>query len=251
MKIEEIQKKAFGMPYCSPSASKIEYKMTNREYFIISYETDIEALQEVVPEPLKVVSNIVKMEFMKMPDANGFGSFQEAGQQIEVEFEGKKGVYAHAMYVDDVASISAGREIWGYPKKYAKPSLRIDVDTLLGTLHYNSTVVAIGSMGYKYVSLDSAAIKKNLEETPIYMLKIIPHVNMQEANICQLTECYISDVTVHGAWTGPCELQIFNHALANLNKLPIRKILGGVYFVADVNLIGGRVAFDYLAPNVK
>ena len=51
----------------------------------------------VVPEPLKVVSNIVKMEFMKMPDANGFGSFQEAGQQIEVEFEGKK-VLMHMQY---------------------------------------------------------------------------------------------------------------------------------------------------------
>ncbi|XSZ46959.1 hypothetical protein ACP8HZ_07215 [Francisella noatunensis] len=27
---------------------------------------------------------------MKMHDANGFGSFNEAGQLIEVEFEGKK-----------------------------------------------------------------------------------------------------------------------------------------------------------------
>ncbi|HRG62698.1 MAG TPA: acetoacetate decarboxylase [Burkholderiales bacterium] len=246
MKIEEIQKNAFGMPFCSPSASKIEYKMTNREYFIISYETDYDALQAVVPEPLKVVSNVVKMEFMKMPDANGFGSFQEAGQQIEVEFEGKKGAYAHAMYVNDVASISAGREIWGYPKKYASPELKVDVDTLLGTLKYNSTIVAAGSMGYKYQTLDSEAIRKNLEETPIFMLKIIPHVNLKEAAICQLTKCFIADVKVHGAWSGPCDLQLFNHALATLNQLPVRKIIGASYFIADVNLIGGEVAFDYL-----
>lgn len=246
MKIEEIKQNAFGMPYCSPSASKIEYRMTNREYFIIQYETDFEALKAVVPEPLKLVSNVVKMEFMRMPDANGFGSFQEAGQQIEVEFEGEKGVYAHAMFVNDVASISAGREIWGYPKKYGKPELTIDVDTLLGTLKYNSTIVAAGSMGYKYHTLDSAQIKKNLEETPIYMLKIIPHVNLKEASICQLTKCFVSDVTVHGAWSGPSQLQLFNHALADLNKLPVRKILGASYFIADVNLIGGEVAFDYL-----
>lgn len=246
MKFEEIKQNAFGMPYTSPSASKIEYKMTNREYFIISYETDFEVLQTVVPEPLKVVSNVVKMEFMRMPDAYGFGSFQEAGQQIEVEYEGKKGAYVHVMYVNDVASISAGREIWGYPKKYGSPELKIDVDTLLGTLKYNSSIVATGTMGYKYKSLDKEAIQKGLEETPIYMLKIIPHVNMKEASICQLTKCHIADVTVHGAWTGPCELQLFSHALATLNKLPVRKILGASYFIADVNLIGGEVVVDYL-----
>ena len=58
-------------------------------------------------------------------------------------------------------------EIWGYPKKYASPDLRVDVDTLLGTLKYNSTVVAAGSMGYKYQTLDGEAIQKDLEETPI------------------------------------------------------------------------------------
>ena len=246
MKINEIRQNAFGMPYCSPSASKIEYKMKNREYFIIRYETDFDALQEIVPEPLKVVSNVVKMEFMKMPDAYGFGSFQEAGQQIEVEFEDKKGAYVHQMFVNDVASISAGREIWGYPKKYASPDLKVDVDTLLGTLKYNSTIVAAGTMGYKYHTLDGTKKKKDLEETPIYMLKIIPHVNLKEASICQLTKCFIKDVTVHGAWSGPSNLQIFNHALADLNQLPVRKILGASYFVADVNLVGGEVAFDYL-----
>lgn len=39
---------------------------------------------------------------MKMHDANGFGSFNEAGQLIEVEFEGKKGLYSHIMLLDNL-----------------------------------------------------------------------------------------------------------------------------------------------------
>jgi acetoacetate decarboxylase len=89
MKIADIKKHAFAMPLTSPSALQIDYKFKNREYLIISYETDLEVLQSVVPEPLKVVSNIVKFEFMKMPDAYGFGIFTEAGQVIEIEFDGK------------------------------------------------------------------------------------------------------------------------------------------------------------------
>ena len=110
------------MPITSPSGLQIDYKFKNREYLIISYETDIELLREIVPEPLKVVSNVVHYEFMKMPDSAGFGSFTESGQLIDVEYNGKRGQYSHLMFVDDVASISAGREIWGFPKKYGKPS---------------------------------------------------------------------------------------------------------------------------------
>ena len=49
MKIEEIQQNAFGMPFVLRAHLKIEYKMTNREYFIIKYETDYDALQSCCP----------------------------------------------------------------------------------------------------------------------------------------------------------------------------------------------------------
>ena len=160
MKISEIKQSAFAMPLTSPSALQIDYKFKNREYLIISYETDYDALQAVVPEPLKVISNVVKFEFMKMPDAYGFGSFTEAGQVIEVEFEGKVGTYSHMMYLDNLAPIAAGREIWGFPKKYANPKLEIDVDTIVGTLKYNSVPVATGTMGFKYYSLDKKQTKE-------------------------------------------------------------------------------------------
>lgn len=246
MKIADIQKNAFAMPITSPSGLKIDYRFNNREYFIITYETDIELLQQVVPEPLKVVSNIVKFEFMKMSDAHGFGVFQESGQVIEVELDGVRGGYSHMMFLNDVAPIVAGREIWGFPKKYGNPSLEVDVDTLVGRLKYNNVDVAVGTMGYKYQNLDVNKIKENFEQTPNYLLKIIPHANGKEASICQLVKYFLEDVTIHGAWTGPTALQLFEHALAPVAGLPIRKIIGGTHVLADLTLGFGEVVFDYL-----
>jgi acetoacetate decarboxylase len=249
MKINEVKANAFGMPITSPSDLKIEYKMRGREYFTIAYETDINILKEVVPEPLKVVSNVVKFEFMYMPDASGFGSFYEAGQMIEVEYDGVIGLYSHSMYLNDLAPIAAGREIWGYPKKFGTPTLGVDCDTLLGTLKYNSVMVAQGTMGFKYTELDKQAVQKTMSESPIFLLKIIPHVNAKAASICQLVRCYVSDVHVHGAWSGPAALQLFEHALAPVAQLPVHKIISGTHIVADVTLPGGEIIYDYLKGN--
>ena len=246
MNIAEIKENAFAVPFTSPSALKIDYKFKDREYLIINYESDHEILRELVPEPLQVVSPIVKFQFIKMPDAYGFGNYSLACQLIEVEFEQKRGLYAHAMYLDNLAPIAAGREIWGFPEKFAHPKLEIDVDTIVGTLRYNSADVAVGTMGFKYHSLNKAKMQASFESTPTFLLKIIPHANGKEAEICQLVRYYMKDVTVKGVWSGPAALQLFEHALAPVTQLPIKKVISGRHVIADLTLGFGEIVFDYL-----
>jgi len=247
MKIQDIKDNAFAMPFTSPSFPKIDFKFFNREFLIITYETDMDALRAVVPEPLKVVSPIVKYEFIRMADSTGFGDYTESGQVIPVEYNGQKGSYVHSMYLDDLAPIVGGREIWGFPKKYAKPTLSVDVDTLLGTLKYNSVDVAIGTMGYKYYPIDTAALAKAMMEEPNFLLKIIPHVDGRTARVCELVKYYLEDVVVKEAYTGQAALQLFQHALAPIADLPVKKVLGGTHIISDVKLGFGEVVYDYLA----
>ncbi|MBP9742496.1 MAG: acetoacetate decarboxylase [Burkholderiales bacterium] len=244
--IKDIKKHGFSMPYTSPSALKIDYTFKNREYLIITYESDLDILHKVVPEPLIVKKPLVKFQFIKMPDAHGFGNYSLVGQTIEVEYEGKPGSYAHAMYLDNLAPIAAGREIWGFPEKLGNPELIIDVDTVLGTLKYNSIDVAIGTMGYKYYTLDNKQVKKMLEKTPNFLLKIIPDVNLQEACICQLIRYYLKNVSITGAWSGPASLQLFEHALAPVADLPVRRVISGEHIIADLTLGYGEIIYDYL-----
>ncbi len=112
---EEIRRHAFAMPVVNPAYPRPPFRFVNREYFIVSYETDMKALKTVVPAPLRADQPIVHYEFIRMPDSSGFGDYTESGQVIAViDEQGESGSYTHAMYLDDMSPIAGGREIWGF-----------------------------------------------------------------------------------------------------------------------------------------
>src|SRR5574337_1514826 len=245
MKIAEVRERAFAMPLNDPAYPKGPYKFYNREFVVINYRTDIERLREVVPEPLEVASDTVSYEFIRMPDSTGFGDYTETGQVIPVRLGNVAGGYSHSMYLNDESPIAGGREIWGFPKKLAGPSLGVDKDTLVGTLDYGSVRIATATMGYKHERLDPAPILKSMR-APNFLLKIIPHVDATP-RICELVEYELQDVTVKGAWSGPAAIELFEHALAPVARLPVREVVSGVHILADLTLGMGRVVHDYLA----
>jgi acetoacetate decarboxylase len=143
---------------------------------IITYRTDPAALESVVPEPLTWDEPLVKYEFIRVPNSTGFGDYTESGQVIPVRFNGQEGGYTHAMFLNDGPPIYGGRELWGFPKKYAQPSLGVERDTLIGTLNYGSVRIATGTMGFKHKAIDQVVVRAALEK-PNYLLTIIPHVD--------------------------------------------------------------------------
>ncbi len=244
MNIADVKRNAFAMPLTSPAFPPGPYRFVNREFLIVTYRTDMDALRAVVPEPLQVTEAVVKYEFIRMPDSTGFGDYTESGQVIPVTFEGKAGVYVHSMYLNDEAPIAGGRELWGFPKKLASPSLKVDKDTLLGTLDYGTVRVATATMGYKHRTLEPAGVLAGML-VPNYLLKIIPHVD-GSARICELVRYFLEDVTVKGAWAGPAALELAHHALAPVARLPVREVLGGTHILGDMTLGLGQVVHDYL-----
>lgn len=162
---------------------------------------------------------LIKFEFIRMLDSTGFGDYTESGQVIPVAFRGRKGSYTHCMFLDDHPPIAGGRELWGFPKKLASPTLRTETDTLVGTLDYGPVRVATGTMGYKHRAADLASVKASLAE-PNFLLKIIPHVD-GTPRICELVEYHLEDIDLRGAWTGPAALNLWSHALAPVAELPV------------------------------
>ena len=245
MNIADVKRNAFAMPLTSPSFPPGPYRFVNREFLIVTYRTDPKALRAVVPEPLQIGEPLVKYEFIRMPDSTGFGDYTESGQVIPVTLDGQHGGYVHSMYLDDEAPIAGGRELWGFPKKLAAPSLTVERDTLLGTLDYGPVRVATATMGYKHRLLDTETVRKSLL-SPNFLLKIIPHVD-GTPRICELVRYFLEDVTVKGAWTGPAALELAHHALAPVAALPVLEVISGTHILTDMTLGLGSVAFDYLA----
>jgi len=244
MKESEVRERAYAMPLTSPAYPRGPYRFIDREFLIITYRTDPAKLRALVPEPLEPDGALVKYEFIRMPDSTGFGDYTETGQVIPVSFRGRKGGYSHCMFLDDEGPIAGGRELWGFPKKLAKPTLHTATDAIVGTLDYGPVRIATGSMGYKHKPADQNAVKAALA-APNFLLKIIPHVD-GTPRICELVEYYLEDVNIKGAWTGPAAIDLHSHALAPVGELPVLEVVSGLHILADLTLGLGKVAYDYL-----
>jgi acetoacetate decarboxylase len=64
--------------------------------------------------------------------------------------------------------------------------------------------------------------------------------------ICELVRYFCEDITIKGAWEGPCSLDLLHHALAPVAALPVREIVSGVHILSDLTLGLGTVVYDYL-----
>lgn len=249
MNASELRQNAFAMPYTSPAFPPGPYRFIDREFMIVSYRTDPDALRAVVPEPLEVTEPVVKYEFIRMPDSTGFGDYTESGQVIPVQLRTDRGLeqgsYVHAMYLNDHPPIAGGRELWGFPKKLASPSLEYETDTIVGTLDYGKVRVATATMGFKHRALESAPLLAALDQ-PNFLLKIIPHVD-GTPRICELVRYHMVDIRLKGAWAGPAALELHSHALAPVAQLPVLEVLSAVHYIADMTLALGTVEHDYLA----
>jgi acetoacetate decarboxylase len=225
MKLAQIRDRAFAMRLTDPGYPKGPYKFYDREFVVITYRTDPDVLREVVPEPLEVAGDTVAYEFIRMPDSTGFGDYTETGQVIPVRYRAKDGT------VED-------------GKKLASPRIAHESETVVCTLHYGSVLCVAATMGYKHREIDKTALTRTLAR-PSFVIKIIPHVDCTP-RICELVRYYLEDVTVKGAWSGPAAIQLFEHAMCDVARLPVREVVGASHYLTDLALGLGEVVYDYL-----
>lgn len=253
MKAEDILKLS-SMPIASPSYPHGPYRFIDREYLIVTYESDPDAIRSALPAPLEPDgSNTVLYEFIRMPDSAGFGDYTESGIVIPAMLNGEHVNFTAQMYLDVEPPIAGGREIWGFPKKHAHPKLEVIEDTLTGILDYAGVQVAVATMGYKHQHIlydvegrkacSSASIIQKMSKTQVN-LKLIPGVD-GSLEIAQLVGYNLADIQVKGGWSGPARLHLVPHVNAPVADLPVRRIVGALHFIADLTLPYGRILHDY------
>ena len=248
---EDIRKNAFAMPVHNPAYPRPPFRFINREYFIISYETDIDALRAVVPEPLTVDNALVHYEFIRMPDSSGFGDYTESGQVISVlrrRRPSRPTTPTRCISTTKVRSRAAARS-GAFRRSSRRRSLCVDgKDTLLGTLDYGTQRIATGTMGYKYRALDIEAERHKLADTPNYLLKV--HSARRRFGAHLRTRALLSArrrlCSAHGKVP-----QRSNCIRMRSHRSPIcrfSKVVGARHVIANLTLDVGEVAYDYLAP---
>jgi acetoacetate decarboxylase len=214
---------------------------------VVTYESDPAAIRAAVPEPLiPDPSNQVSCEWTRIANPSGFGDHVQSGVVIPCTFHGRPCDFVAQTYVDDDSPRAGGLGRVGFPRKYARPNLAIARRRLTGTLDHAGQRIATGSMAYKHARY--AGGLSNLEASlrrPRCMLKIIPAIDGGSA-IAQLVGVEAVDVAVKGSWSGPARLDMAPHVDAPVADLPVRRVVGGRHFLADLTMPAGRVLVDYL-----
>ena len=244
MNEQEVLERAWAMPITNPAYPRPPIRFVNRQLLIITYRTDVEALQKVVPAPLKPASDLVLYEWIRMPDSWGLGSYMESGQVIPVTYKDEPGSYTHSMYLDNLPGIVAGRELIGFPKVWGTPRAELHDECLVATLDYSGVRVATGTMLYKQTPIPLDVAGKGFD-TPNYVLKSIPHVD-GTPRILELVRFGAVDVKLKGAWSGPASLELHPHSRAPVADLPVLEVISATHLLVDMSLTYGEVAYDYL-----
>ena len=237
-----------SMPLQSPTYPRGPYRFFDRQYLVITYKTDKEAIREALPEPLEPVGDQVSVQWLDLPDGEGFGAYSATAQVIPCKLKGDSCNFISQMYVDNCAPLAGGREIWGYPMKHGDPVLKVNSDTITGKLHYADTHIATGTMVYKHDAFATKALEKEaqvLAERTQLTLKIIPGVDGKPA-VAQLVAINFTNIKIKGMWRGHARLELIPAVNAPLADLPVHEVVSGLHMVTDMTLPYGRVVHDYL-----
>lgn len=151
MKAEEIVRHR-ATPLTAPAYPAGSHRFTDREYLNVVYRTDADAFRAALPEPLQVDDPLVRFEVMRMGDVDGFGPYTECGQALTCSYDGERGEYLHAMYLDNGPATFAGREQSAYPKAFGSPAMRVEQGALIGTLMAELDRVVTGSLGPRWAT---------------------------------------------------------------------------------------------------
>jgi acetoacetate decarboxylase len=234
---------AYTVPNSDPLYPSPPWVYKGNRSLLIVFKSDPEVLRKIVPAPL-------------IPNPDGtvavwIGEYKvvepfvlpyiEFGMSITSTLNGKSVEYSTNLYLDDDAAITAGREIWGWPKKHAVMSYQ---------QNGGKVVASVKRKGIEIVRLTFEATGdlpiKPAEPLMLANLKTIPSVRAgTKPDVQQITGTPYSE-TVRVLKSGKATLQLRSSPDDPLGKIPVKEILDAMYSESNFVLPLGEVLHDYL-----
>lgn len=232
-----------GMPAHRPYYPSPKNYYRDVEFQLIYFRTDPDVIREHLPEPIEADPEGLAVAFsIKVPFCSAYGPFNEAGLSVRCVFRGQPAFFNTHLYLDNVAAICAGREIWGAPKEYAE----VDI-SMHRNLVYSQTV----KEGVPIMTLTSDVSRPASpdELTPIfpsYRLKLIPRADGPGPAIKQIVNASPEDMESRLLFKGNGAIEFGRTANSDLAVFEPREIVGAFYQVATYTEVYGEIVYDYL-----
>ncbi|MBL7166274.1 MAG: acetoacetate decarboxylase family protein [Dehalococcoidales bacterium] len=232
----------FSMPVDAPLYSKPPIYYKDVEAISFTYETDEDAVLDILPEGLEINSPpMANLIFIKYPFST-LGPYDEVILGISCLWQGKPRFYiAHIVLNTDIP-LAAGREIWGYPKKLAHITLEKEGDLITGTMERpwgNRICTGV-------IRPETPIEVVQAEPVPGMSLRVIPSPEEgEEPSLMDLVEVPPNSTTKE-AWQGPGFAQYNSTSIIDpWHRIAIKKPLMAVYRRYDQILNYGKVVKRY------
>ncbi len=235
----------FSMPITHAIYPAPPYHYPKMRCLTALFQIDTTLKKKFLPiefEPMDMFEALFLIEY---PNST-IGQYFENIVLLSCFYKDKPGFFVSNIYVDSDIALTAGREIWGYPKKLCKIELSQPKN--------NKISGSLTRMGVKFLEVESeltdrppgldikALIAGNMS---IFNLKLIP--NVDGSNIPALrqvteTNLGIGNIYVNiGCKTTFIKSAASKYDLCNEYLKDAKKDLGGFYISADMTLPPGKV----------
>lgn len=232
----------YSLPQLSPLFMQPPYDYRDAWSMVVTFRTDPRAIAAYLPKPLigdpQGTMFVTTSHFF----ASGFGHYNEVLVGAYAKFRGRLVNHCFYLLLDNDIAIAAGREIWGFPKKFGRVALAerdgvIAGEVDRGGLPLIRTAMELGP------EVAPGEIGGSTEYTN---LKLVPSIRAGAApEVMQLTSTTLSNITIRKAYKGRATLQFLPSPADRFSEIPVREVLGGVYYNADFTLGHGEVLHDY------
>ncbi len=210
---------------------------------LVVYETDIENIQRVIPEPLEPRTNKVITWVSEFELGTTQGGFKEAAIYVQVKYGDVEGDYEPFLYVNSHLPLTAGREIWGYQKKMAEIGLFHEYEAVRGQVNRLGHQILKALVVPEYEA-DMGEVQWSTGG--VFSLKYIPGAEEGEPPLRQLILTPGEFTAQKGKFFGGRASVVYERSeIDPTYLLEPKRILGGFFGQGDLYLPLGKILHRY------
>ncbi len=207
-------------------------RYTDSEMIQIIFTPTKTCYERILPKPLN--PGLLGGAYLARFRNSRFGDMWESAIVVQCTYEEYWGVYCVAMHTDNIASMVAHREIWGFPSKpakfkYARKENRIKAQVISGKVPLMKFDIKLEGPGDWIDTGDTINYK------------VIPGVDGEGYDANQITAAKL-DFVIHEGMAGEGKLVLGNSdddPLADLFKF--ENIVAGTWFRVDLTTNLGKI----------
>lgn len=238
---------AASTPFGAPLVPPLPIRLRRTEILSVVYRTERDAAGPLIPQPLRLASDLCVLHVYHMHDAEWFGEYCESAWQLPVLLpDDTPAVYSPFMVLESDGAIAAGRESYGQPKKAGQVRLAAEGDLLIGTVRRNGIEIATATMCWKQRAATGHEFARLV---PGADLNVNLRIRQEEEGIVsrELVTRRFADIVEHEAWAGSATLELRPNAQLPAHLLAVREVVLGLHRTVDLTLRPGHVIHRYKA----